>query len=203
MSDTWFYTHAGTVHGPVATEHLLRLVATGGLLPDDRIWPESVDPAAAVLAEAALSFPASVPSEASDSASRPAPLPEWIRALTNAGLDVAGLESLASPLARAWLDDVRRLEQAPRPTPKPADDRGPKTWPVSQDYNEAVQSPAANFADADLRSGQAVTNALGIPQPCSGNFAERLSGGTAGRPALGREMLHAPGGRTARALPPD
>jgi hypothetical protein len=45
-------------------------------------------------------------------------------------------------------------------------------WPLSQDYNEAVQSPARNFADPDLRTGQAVTNALGIPMPCSGNFAD-------------------------------
>ena len=46
------------------------------------------------------------------------------------------------------------------------------SWPSSQDYNEAIQSPATNFADDDLRRGQAVTNALGIPLPCSGNFAD-------------------------------
>jgi tetratricopeptide (TPR) repeat protein len=46
------------------------------------------------------------------------------------------------------------------------------SWPLSQDYNEAVQSPARNFTDPDLRTGQAVTNALGIPMPCSGNFAD-------------------------------
>jgi len=45
-------------------------------------------------------------------------------------------------------------------------------WPVSQDYNEAVQDPASCFADADLRAGQAATNALGLPLPCSGNFAD-------------------------------
>jgi len=46
------------------------------------------------------------------------------------------------------------------------------TWPLSQDYNEAIQSPAGNFADADLRSGEAVCNALGLPVPYSGNFAD-------------------------------
>jgi hypothetical protein len=46
------------------------------------------------------------------------------------------------------------------------------SWPLSQDYNEAIQSPAANFADPDLRRGEADTNALGIPQPCSGAFAD-------------------------------
>jgi hypothetical protein len=45
-------------------------------------------------------------------------------------------------------------------------------WPMSQDYNEAIQSPAASFSDPELRAGQATTNALGIPQPCSGNFAD-------------------------------
>jgi formylglycine-generating enzyme required for sulfatase activity len=45
-------------------------------------------------------------------------------------------------------------------------------WPHSQDYNEAIQSPARNFADADLRAGQAAANAFGIPMPCSGNFAD-------------------------------
>jgi formylglycine-generating enzyme required for sulfatase activity len=46
------------------------------------------------------------------------------------------------------------------------------TWPHSQDYNEAVQDPAGSFADPDLRAGQVVANALGLPLPCSGNFAD-------------------------------
>ncbi len=46
------------------------------------------------------------------------------------------------------------------------------SWPVSQDYNEAVQDPGASFGDADLRSAEAVTNAIGLPLPCSGNFAD-------------------------------
>src|SRR5437899_2338825 len=45
-------------------------------------------------------------------------------------------------------------------------------WPMSQDYNEAIQTPTANFTDPDLRSGQVVTDVLGIPMPCSGNFAD-------------------------------
>ena len=45
-------------------------------------------------------------------------------------------------------------------------------WPLSQDYNEAIQSPASNFADADLKRGQVVCNALGLPMPFSGNFAD-------------------------------
>ena len=45
-------------------------------------------------------------------------------------------------------------------------------WPLSQDYNEAIQNPQTSFSDPELRQGQVVVNALGIPQPCSGNFAD-------------------------------
>jgi hypothetical protein len=45
-------------------------------------------------------------------------------------------------------------------------------WPLSQDYNEAIQNPAQCFADAELRQGEVETNALGLPAPRSGNFAD-------------------------------
>jgi hypothetical protein len=45
-------------------------------------------------------------------------------------------------------------------------------WPLSQDYNEAIQSPSISFSDPELKAGQPVTNTLGIPQPRSGNFAD-------------------------------
>src|ERR1700758_4911344 len=45
-------------------------------------------------------------------------------------------------------------------------------WPLSQDYNEAVQSPARHFADPELRGGTVVCNELGLPLPFSGNFAD-------------------------------
>ena len=45
-------------------------------------------------------------------------------------------------------------------------------WPLSQDYNEAIQSPATNFADADLQTGKPAVNALGLPMPYSGTFAD-------------------------------
>ena len=45
-------------------------------------------------------------------------------------------------------------------------------WPLSQDYNESIQTPAKCFTDPDLRRGEAVTNAMGMPVPCSGNFAD-------------------------------
>src|SRR5262245_37201148 len=45
-------------------------------------------------------------------------------------------------------------------------------WPLSQDYNEAIQAPDSSFSDAELKAGEAVTNALGMPMPRSGNFAD-------------------------------
>lgn len=45
-------------------------------------------------------------------------------------------------------------------------------WPMSQDYNEAIQTPAACFADPELKQGEVVTNPMGLPLPCSGNFAD-------------------------------
>ena len=45
-------------------------------------------------------------------------------------------------------------------------------WPLSQDYNEAIQNPGQCFADPELRQGQADTNELGLPAPRSGNFAD-------------------------------
>jgi WD40 repeat protein len=46
------------------------------------------------------------------------------------------------------------------------------TWPVSQDFNEAIQAPQASFQDPELRAGQPATNALGLPMPRAGNFAD-------------------------------
>ena len=46
------------------------------------------------------------------------------------------------------------------------------SWPMSQDYNEAVQNPARCFADPELKQAEAIPNALGLPVPCSGNFAD-------------------------------
>jgi hypothetical protein len=45
-------------------------------------------------------------------------------------------------------------------------------WPLSQDYNEAVQNPHLCFADAELCAGRVAVNALGLPLPRSGSFAD-------------------------------
>jgi hypothetical protein len=46
------------------------------------------------------------------------------------------------------------------------------TWPRATDYHEAMQNPGLVFRDDDLRRGQPALNALGLPQPRSGNFAD-------------------------------
>lgn len=45
-------------------------------------------------------------------------------------------------------------------------------WPLSQDYNEAVQNPRTSFADPELQAGEAVPGPFGLPRPRSGNFAD-------------------------------
>src|SRR5262245_17685261 len=45
-------------------------------------------------------------------------------------------------------------------------------WPTSQDYNEAVQDPTTSFSDPDLKGGEVAVNAMGLPIPRSGNFAD-------------------------------
>src|SRR5262245_20299444 len=46
------------------------------------------------------------------------------------------------------------------------------SWPLSQDYNEAIQNPATSLGEADLKKGHPALNALGLPIPRSGNFAD-------------------------------
>src|SRR4249920_3247309 len=45
-------------------------------------------------------------------------------------------------------------------------------WPTSQDYNEAIQNAATSMSDPDLKRGEVVVNAIGLPVPRSGNFAD-------------------------------
>lgn len=45
-------------------------------------------------------------------------------------------------------------------------------FPLPQDYNEAIQNPQTSFVDPELRGGAAAVNSLGMPLPCSGNFAD-------------------------------
>ena len=46
------------------------------------------------------------------------------------------------------------------------------SWPLSHDFNEAVQNPKLVFTDPDLRDGETVVGPRGLPLPRSGNFAD-------------------------------
>jgi hypothetical protein len=45
-------------------------------------------------------------------------------------------------------------------------------WPQPTEYNEAIQNPHHCFSDPELKGGQVVEDALGMPRPYSGNFAD-------------------------------
>src|SRR5262245_23967205 len=45
-------------------------------------------------------------------------------------------------------------------------------WPLSQEYNEAIQNPRLCFSDPELQDGRAVTSSLGMPMPRSGTFGD-------------------------------
>jgi len=62
-------------------------------------------------------------------------------------------------------------------------------WPLNQDYNEAIQDPRSCLSDPELRDGEAVCNALGLPRPRSGNFADFKIWDF-----QTRQLLHHPGG---------
>ncbi|AWM36559.1 translocation protein TolB [Gemmata obscuriglobus] len=46
------------------------------------------------------------------------------------------------------------------------------SWPLSHEFNEAIQNPKVAFADPELRDGEPVVGAAGLPLPRSGNFAD-------------------------------
>jgi len=52
---------------------------------------------------------------------------------------------------------------------------------MSQDYNEAIQTPRLCFRDEELRQAQPALNPLGLPLPRSGNFADVYELGGGGR----------------------
>ena len=61
-----------------------------------------------------------------------------------------------------------RRDRRPAPRPRAV----PVNWPLPQDFNEAVQNPAAVFSDPDLRDGATAAGPHGLPLPHSGNYAD-------------------------------
>lgn len=39
----------------------------------------------------------------------------------------------------------------------------PMTWPLSQDYNEAIQDPRQSFGDTELKTGEATASEVETP----------------------------------------
>ena len=46
------------------------------------------------------------------------------------------------------------------------------SFPQPNQYNEAIQNLRSTMSDAELREGEAAVNAMGMPMPSSGNFAD-------------------------------
>jgi hypothetical protein len=46
------------------------------------------------------------------------------------------------------------------------------SWPLSHEFNEAIQNPPVVFADPDLKTAETVVGVTGLPLPRSGNFAD-------------------------------
>ena len=66
------------------------------------------------------------------------------------------------------------------------------SWPLSHDFNEAIQNPKLVFSDPDLKAGEAVVGA-GSAAAAVRELRRRLPDPRGRWPRLGREMLHAPG----------
>jgi hypothetical protein len=46
------------------------------------------------------------------------------------------------------------------------------SWPLSHEFNESIQNPRIVFNDPELKAGNTVVGATGLPLPRSGNFAD-------------------------------
>src|SRR5262249_36955429 len=139
MGRQWFFAHNGQTHGPVSGRQLKYLAATGGLQPEDAIWPEGSDPQKAAAAERALDFAAlrrlaqtprrrpgaSKPPSAADE------WPEWVDEMDALFRDpeyaVGPLPDWLQPAHEApptgqvpdWLKDVSGAEPSHEPEPTP------------------------------------------------------------------------------------
>src|SRR5689334_15423778 len=47
-----------------------------------------------------------------------------------------------------------------------------RSWPEPGQFNEAVQNLATTMSDRELQEGEAEVNAMGMPSPYAGNFAD-------------------------------
>ena len=116
MSGKWYYTHETAIHGPVSGRQLRHLVQTSGVLPTDKVWPDSADSATAVPAQVALQFLKVVPAGPGEVAPARPPAPAWLPELASALARGDDPASLPSPPPDSWITDVRRVEESSPPS---------------------------------------------------------------------------------------
>jgi len=114
--DRWFYIHQGRTCGPVSSDELRNLAASGGLTPPDPIWRQDVPPGAAVPAGSVLVFFLAGGTPTPPLAFPPsAPAPDWLRDLIDGGEPAAAASSVAPVPPPDWLQDVGGAEQSSHP----------------------------------------------------------------------------------------
>jgi hypothetical protein len=158
MPRRWFYAHNGHTHGPVTPQQVKYLAATGGLMPEDLIWPEGGDASQALTAERALDFVA-LRRLAQEAGARPQmPRPAGTR------------DQLPG-----WLDEIDDLfrdpEQALGPVPdwlqeEPSAGALPDWLTDSADEEETEETPSEPAVPAQPQ--------VPIAAPVAGGLLERM-----------------------------
>lgn len=171
MSRGWYYSHNGRRHGPVTVKQLRALAATGGLMPEDRVWREGSDEDHGTPASQALDFAAlrraaqeahqrgededvkRVPHEAApawreemdhlfrEPEQAVGPVPDWMRPEPPPGHEVPD-----------WVDDLRAAADTPSAPPAPAPEPAeapPLAFPVDFAAQADAELPPPRPYDAD------------------------------------------------------
>src|ERR1700752_3522342 len=93
----WFYTHAGTTHGPLSAEEMSARAAQGKIARTDLVWQEGSRPEDGMQAEAVLEIKEAEAAE----------LPDWledVRACQKIGPEPPPQPNTETP---DWIEDLR------------------------------------------------------------------------------------------------
>jgi hypothetical protein len=161
MAHRWFYSHNGNTLGPVSARQLKYLAATGGLMPEDLIWPEGTDAGQGVVAAQALNF-AALRRLAQEARARPAP---------------AKPQSARDQLP-GWVDEIDRVirdpEQAKGPVPEWLREPEPASpglpdWLSDSDDDSLAEAAEAEAAPAPVEPAEGPA-----PAPVGDSLLERM-----------------------------
>ncbi len=165
MARQWFYAHSGQTLGPVSARQLKYLAATGGLQPEDLIWPEQDGPDQAVVAGDALDFAA-------------------LRRLAQKARAGVGARKVAPPADELseWLDAVGGLfrdpEQAVGPVPDWLQPPGLPGTGAAPDWLSEVEgaapAPEPEATEATTAEPAEVPIAPPVAAPVGAGFLERI-----------------------------